>query len=57
MVSWTVLGKALPAGGWEATSIALCPVLGSPVQERHKCNGERPAKGHRDEGNGASSPM
>lgn len=30
----------------EVTPTELYSILGSPVQERHRCTGESPAKGH-----------
>jgi len=39
----------------EASSGVLCPVLGSPVQERQGTAGHSPAEGYKDgEGTGAS---
>ena len=39
----------------EATRAVLCPLLCSPVEERHEHNGNSPVKGHEhDQGTGAS---
>lgn len=39
-----------------ATPAVLCSALGSSVQDRCKQAGGSPAKGHKDEGSGASLP-
>jgi len=41
----------------EATSGVLCPVLGSPVQERHETSRESPAEAYKDDLELGESPL
>jgi len=41
----------------EDTSGILCPVLGSPVQEKQGTSGKSPVEGHRDDDGPEASPL
>lgn len=48
MASRSKVDDSPPLSTDEATTGALCPVLGSPIQERYRQMGWGPVKGHQD---------